>query len=83
MCSDHFVSGKPAALYERSSVDWVPSLYMGYNNDVNTTQRSLQGPRYNFFVGGLIKMQNLPPTMVGRRRKFWFLDPVKLPFKQF
>lgn len=41
VCSDHFVSGKPAALYERSSVDWVPSLYMGYNNDVNTTQRSL------------------------------------------
>jgi len=23
------------------------------------------------------------PTMDGQRRKFWFLDPVKEPFKQF
>ena len=26
VCSDHFVSGKPAALYDKRNADWTPSL---------------------------------------------------------
>ena len=29
VCSVHILSGKPAALFETSNVDWVPSLNMG------------------------------------------------------
>ncbi|XP_063971493.1 uncharacterized protein LOC135158125 [Lytechinus pictus] len=31
VCSDHFVSGKPAYLYDRTNPDWVPSLKLGHN----------------------------------------------------
>ena len=31
VCSDHFICGKPSALYDSTSPDWVPSLKMGYN----------------------------------------------------
>ena len=30
VCSDHFIKGKPAALYEESNPDWVPSLKLGH-----------------------------------------------------
>ena len=30
VCSDHFVSGKPAKLYESLDPDWVPTMNLGY-----------------------------------------------------
>ncbi|KAK3590061.1 hypothetical protein CHS0354_041093 [Potamilus streckersoni] len=33
VCSDHFVSGRPATLYDTSDVDWAPSLKLGYDSD--------------------------------------------------
>ncbi len=32
VCSEHFVSGEPAKLYEQDSVDWAPSLKLGYTS---------------------------------------------------
>ena len=40
-CSIHFVLGKPAALFETSSVDWVPSLNMGYGDVKTSTTRAV------------------------------------------
>ena len=34
VCSDHFVNNKSAKLFERSNVDWVPTLNLGYGDDV-------------------------------------------------
>lgn len=31
ICSDHFISGKPADLYNSTSPDWIPSLSLGHN----------------------------------------------------
>ena len=31
VCSDHFVSGMPAKLYDSNNPDWAPSLKLGYN----------------------------------------------------
>ena len=30
VCSGHFIKGKPAALYEETNPDWVPSLNLGH-----------------------------------------------------
>lgn len=30
VCSSHFLSGKPAALFDHSNPDWTPSVHMGY-----------------------------------------------------
>ena len=30
MCSDHVVSGTPAALYDTRNTDWAPSLGLGH-----------------------------------------------------
>lgn len=30
VCSDHFISGKAAGLYEETNPDWIPSLKLGY-----------------------------------------------------
>ena len=37
MCSVHFISGKPAALYDKHNPDWIPNQKMGYevSNIVN------------------------------------------------
>ena len=29
ICSEHFVSGKPAALFDQCNPDWVPTLKLG------------------------------------------------------
>ncbi|XP_022082443.1 uncharacterized protein LOC110974844 [Acanthaster planci] len=34
VCSDHFVGGKPSALYDRRSPDWAPTLNLGHSNPV-------------------------------------------------
>ena len=39
VCSVHFLSGKPTALFETSNVDWVPSLNMGYGDVETSTAR--------------------------------------------
>ena len=30
VCSDHFIKGKPASLYDDCHPDWVPSLKLGH-----------------------------------------------------
>ena len=30
VCSDHFVSGSPSALFDENNPDWAPSLNLGY-----------------------------------------------------
>ncbi|KAL3883598.1 hypothetical protein ACJMK2_029923 [Sinanodonta woodiana] len=30
VCSDHFVSGKPADLYDKLNIDWAPTLNLGH-----------------------------------------------------
>ncbi|XP_070180904.1 uncharacterized protein [Littorina saxatilis] len=45
VCSKHFVTGKPAELYDESHPDWVPSLDMGYNckkGDLDRYERTKQ-----------------------------------------
>lgn len=32
VCSDHFISGKPADMYNSTSPDWIPSLCLGHNH---------------------------------------------------
>ena len=34
ICSDHFVSGAPSPLYDESNEDWVPTLNLGWEEDV-------------------------------------------------
>ena len=31
VCSDHFLSGRPSALYDRTNPDWVPTLSLGHS----------------------------------------------------
>ena len=35
VCSDHFVTGIPAKLYDTTHQDWVPSLNLGYNTEIS------------------------------------------------
>ena len=39
ICSDHFQSGKPAALFERSHPDWAPNLNLGYDASLPSVDR--------------------------------------------
>ena len=32
VCSDHFVTGKPAALFQKSHADWAPTLRLGHSD---------------------------------------------------
>lgn len=39
MCSDHFVSGSPSALFDENNPDWAPSLNLGYDSvNIETTE---------------------------------------------
>ena len=31
VCSRHFVSGRPAANWDKYNVDWVPSIHLGHD----------------------------------------------------
>ena len=31
ICSRHFISGKPASLYDRTNPDWLPTLFLGHS----------------------------------------------------
>jgi len=33
VCSDHFVSGSPCALFDENNPDWAPSLNLGYESE--------------------------------------------------
>ena len=48
VCSDHFISGKPSALYASTNPDWVPTLKLGYYkapNSLSSTNRYHQERR--------------------------------------
>lgn len=46
ICSCHFVSGKPAADWDKFNVDWVPTLNLGHNKTVVSEKNSdLQAAR--------------------------------------
>ena len=32
VCSDHFTTGKPATLFQKSHPDWAPTLHLGHSN---------------------------------------------------
>ena len=32
VCSVHFISSKPSALFERNSMDWAPTVNMGHTS---------------------------------------------------
>jgi hypothetical protein len=42
VCERHFESGKPASLYNKYDVDWVPRLNMGYSRDVVEEKNKLK-----------------------------------------
>ena len=31
ICSRHFISGKPASVYDRTNPDWLPTLFLGHS----------------------------------------------------
>ena len=31
ICSRHFISGKPASLYDLTNPDWLPTLFLGHS----------------------------------------------------
>ena len=41
VCSDHFISGSPATLFDSTNPDWVPSLKLGYEGDSSTAARQV------------------------------------------
>lgn len=50
VCSKHFVSGKAAKSWDRYNVDWVPTLNLGHNKNVeirNPEQAARRGQRAN------------------------------------
>ncbi|XP_069114764.1 uncharacterized protein [Argopecten irradians] len=44
VCSEHFVSGKPADLYNESDIDWAPSVNLGHTKKIaqQTPDRGLR-----------------------------------------
>ncbi|XP_038044401.1 uncharacterized protein LOC119719148 [Patiria miniata] len=43
VCSDHFTSGKPSALYDNTNPDWAPTVKLGHSNiDGATATRDLE-----------------------------------------
>ena len=46
VCSKHFLSGKPAGLYDVNNPDWLPTLYLGHDKSKNKTPVSLVKERY-------------------------------------
>ena len=62
VCSDHFISGKPAPLWETTNPDWVPSLLL--HSEDSTSQENLGAvekkiERYNRVRGRNEKKQVL------------------------
>ena len=41
ICSDHFISGSPAPLFDSTNPDWVPSLKLGYEEESSTAARQV------------------------------------------
>ena len=41
ICEEHFVSKKMAGLFETSSIDWLPSLKLGYGDEEKASSHSL------------------------------------------
>ena len=45
ICSRHFISGEPAALYDQSNPDWLPTLNLGYDR-MSASKSSVQVERW-------------------------------------
>ena len=39
ICSRHFISGKPAYLYDEANPDWLPTLHLGHLHYILAMQR--------------------------------------------
>ena len=50
VCSDHFVSGSPSALFDEKNPDWAPSLNLGYDSESMDSIEAKSG-RYERAVG--------------------------------
>ena len=50
MCSDHFVSGSPSALFDENNPDRAPSLNLGYDSESMDSIEAKSG-RYERAVG--------------------------------
>ena len=43
ICSRHFISGKPAYLYDEANPDWLPTLHLGYaKKKANLSKKSAE-----------------------------------------
>ena len=62
VCSDHFVSGSPSALFDENNPDWAPCLNLGYDSESMDYIEAKSG-RYERAVGRSRK------RAVGRSRK--------------
>ena len=46
VCSDHFVSGSPSALFDENNPDWAPSLNLGYDSEPSMDRIEARSGRY-------------------------------------
>ena len=46
VCSDHFISGSPAALFDENSPDWAPSINLGHDSELREDSVKAVSGRY-------------------------------------
>ncbi len=46
ICSRHFLSGKPAELYDVNNLEWLPTLHLGHSKSATEAPVSLAKERY-------------------------------------
>jgi len=68
ICSRHFISGKPAALYDDTNPDWLPSLHLGHLK-LQTSKKSSERwerrlARTSKWVGHNASDQNAAETLL-------------------
>ena len=64
VCSDHFVSGSPSALFVQNNLDWAPSLNLGYES-VSMPSIETRSERYGRVVArsrkrALVTLDEIP-----------------------
>ena len=75
-CSDHFVTGKPAALFQKSHPDWAPTLCLGHSNVQEETsshwerRKERLGKRTASQLKGLVQ-----PTAVANQNSLGNTEP--------
>ena len=76
VCSDHFVTGKPAALFQKSHPDWAPTLRLGHSNVKEETssrwerRKERSGKRTASQLEGLVQ-----PTAVANQNSLGNTEP--------